>query len=120
MFCSRRGPSVGCDGTDSCRNGHKYLINFLYTGHLWLLGRLPGFRFVILDEVIAEIAQADQQQIIAEAMAAGHVQRESISSPDELALFAELRQVLGLANPPASRLPRSAAGSWHATRRESF
>ncbi len=71
------------------------LINFLHTGHLWLLGRLPGFRFVIPDEVIAEIAQADQQQIIAEAMAAGHVQRESISSLDELALFAELRQVLG-------------------------
>ena len=71
------------------------LINFLHTGHLWLLGRLPGFRFVIPDEVIAEIAQADQQQIIAEAMAAGHVQRESISSPDELALFAELRQILG-------------------------
>ena len=71
------------------------LINFLHTGHLWLLGRLPGFRFVIPDEVISEIAQADQQQIIAEAMAAGHVQRESISSPDELALFAELRQVRG-------------------------
>jgi len=60
-----------------------------------LLGRLPGFRFVVPDEVIAEIAQADLQQIIAEAMAAGHVQRESISSPDELALFAELRRVLG-------------------------
>ena len=71
------------------------LINFLHTGHLWLLGRLPGFRFVIPDEVISEIAQADQQQIIAEAMAAGHVQRESVSSPDELALFAELRRVLG-------------------------
>ena len=97
MFCSRRGPSVGCDGTDSCRNGHKYFDQFsLHRPSL--LGRLPGFRFVIADEVIAEFAQADQQQIIAEAMAAGHVQRESISSPDELAklaLFAELRQILG-------------------------
>ena len=71
------------------------LINFLHTNHLGLLGRLPGFRFVIPDEVIAEISQPGQQQFVTEALAAGHVQRDSISSPDELALFAELRQTLG-------------------------
>jgi predicted nucleic acid-binding protein len=71
------------------------LINLLHTGHLSLLGRLPGFRFVIPDEAIAEILHADQRQIMSEAIAAGHVQRESISSPEELGLFAELRQVLG-------------------------
>ena len=71
------------------------LINLVHTGHLSLLGRLQGFRFVVSDEVIAEIVQADQKQIIEEAISAGHVQRESISTPDELALFAELRQVLG-------------------------
>jgi predicted nucleic acid-binding protein len=71
------------------------LINLLHTGHLSLLGRLPGFRFVIPDEVIAEIVYTDQQQTVAEAIAAGFVQLESISSPEELALFAELRQVLG-------------------------
>jgi predicted nucleic acid-binding protein len=71
------------------------LINLLHTGHLELLGRLPGFRFVVTDEVIAEILHSDQQRVVDEAVGAGHVQRESISSTEELALFAELRQVLG-------------------------
>ena len=58
------------------------LINLIYTGHMALLGRLPGLRFVIPDEVIAEILQPDQQQVVDEAIAAGHVQRESISSTE--------------------------------------
>jgi predicted nucleic acid-binding protein len=72
------------------------LINLFHTGHLSLLGRLTGFQFVIPDEVISEIVLPDQQQVITEAITAGHIQRSSISNPDELALFAELRRVLGI------------------------
>jgi len=71
------------------------LINLIHTGHLALLGGLPGFRFVILDEVLAEILHPVQQRIVTEAITAGHIRRESISSTEELALYAELRQVLG-------------------------
>ena len=39
------------------------LINLVHTGHLSLLGRLPGFRFVVPDEVIAEVLPADQKRM---------------------------------------------------------
>jgi predicted nucleic acid-binding protein len=71
------------------------LINLFHTGHLSLLGGFSPLRFVVPDEVTAEITQADQQQAIGAAIAASHIQRESISSPEELTLFTELRQVLG-------------------------
>jgi predicted nucleic acid-binding protein len=60
------------------------LINFIHTGHLSLLGRLQTFRFVVPDEVISEIVQADQRLVIEGAIAAGHLQCESISTPEEL------------------------------------
>jgi predicted nucleic acid-binding protein len=95
MFCSRRGSSVGCGAWDSRCNRHEH---FDQPDLYWPYGVAwppPGLRFVIPDEVIAEILHPDQQQVVDEAIAAGHVQRESISGTEELALFAELRQVLG-------------------------
>lgn len=71
------------------------LINLFHTGHLSLLGGLSPLRFVVPDEVIAEITQADQQQVVGSAIAASYIQRDSISTPEELTLFTELRQVLG-------------------------
>jgi predicted nucleic acid-binding protein len=71
------------------------LINLTHTGHVCLLGKLPGFRFVVPDEVIAEISRPEQAVLIEEALRSGVIQRESIASPDELAVFADLTQVLG-------------------------
>ena len=71
------------------------IINLCYTGHILLLGRTTTFEFVVTDEVIAEITEPDQQRTLAEALTAGALRRESISSPEELTTFAELRQILG-------------------------
>lgn len=71
------------------------LINLCHTGHILLLGRTTGFQFVVPDEVIAEITEPDQQRKLDGALAAGALGRDSISSPEELATFAELTQILG-------------------------
>jgi len=71
------------------------IINLCHTGHLLLLGRTTTFEFVVTDEVIAEVTDPDQQRILAEALAAGGIRRDSISSPEELTTFAELMQILG-------------------------
>ncbi len=71
------------------------LINLAHTGHLCLLDKLPGFRFVVPDEVIEEIARPEQATLVQQALGSGFIQRESITSPDELAVFADLTQILG-------------------------
>lgn len=71
------------------------LINLSHAGHLLLLGRLSRFRFVVPDEVLAEVTQADQLGIVEAAIADGSLHRESIADPAELSLFAELTQILG-------------------------
>lgn len=72
------------------------LINLSHTGHMLLLGKTAGFQFVVPDEVIGEITEPDQLRTVEEAIAAGTLGRDSISSPDELATFAELTQILGV------------------------
>ena len=71
------------------------LINLSHTGHLALLGRAVGLRFVVPDEVVAEVTEPEQLRTLEAAIADGSLSRESSTSPDELAIFAELSQVLG-------------------------
>ena len=71
------------------------IINLCHTGHLLQLGRTTTFEFVVTDEVIAEVTELDQQRTLAEALAAGAVRRDSMSSTEELTTFAELTQILG-------------------------
>lgn len=71
------------------------LINLSHTGHLALLGRVVGLRFVVPDEVVAEVTEPDQLRALEAAIADGSLRRESIISVDELALFAEFSQILG-------------------------
>jgi hypothetical protein len=60
-----------------------------------LLGRLPGFKFVVTPDVLAEIVLPDQKQQVGNAVAAGILRVEGLSGPGMLALFAELRRVMG-------------------------
>jgi predicted nucleic acid-binding protein len=71
------------------------LINLSHTGHLALLGKVVGLRFVVPDEVVAEVTEPEQLRTLEAAIADGSLKLESIASPDELAIFAELSQVLG-------------------------
>jgi predicted nucleic acid-binding protein len=63
---------------------------------LALLGREVGLRFVVPDEVVAEVTEPEQLRTLESAIADGSLRREAITSPDELAVFAELSQILGL------------------------
>lgn len=59
-----------------------------------LLGRTTTFEFVVTDEVIAEVTEPDQQRTLAEALTAGALRRDSLSSTEEVTTFAELTQIL--------------------------
>lgn len=71
------------------------LINLTHTGHLALLGKTGGMRFVVPDEVVAEVTEPEQLRTLEAAFSDGSLKRESIVTPDELTIFAELSQVLG-------------------------
>lgn len=71
------------------------LINLSHTRHLTLLGKSEGLRFVVPDEVVAEVVDPGQRQLLGSAIAAGAVVRVSISDTEELKLFVELTQCLG-------------------------
>jgi hypothetical protein len=51
------------------------LINLSHTGHLPLLGCAAGLRFVVPDEVVAEIAEPYQMQALDAALADGLIIR---------------------------------------------
>lgn len=71
------------------------LINLSHTGHLAFLGSTVGLRFVIPDEVIAEVIEPEQIRALETALEMGCLLKESISTPRELAIFAEMTQTLG-------------------------
>ncbi|MCZ2157102.1 MAG: hypothetical protein LC114_24940 [Bryobacterales bacterium] len=71
------------------------VINLSHTGHVRLLGATGGFRFVIPDEVVAEITNPAQRDLLEAALIEGTLGRESLSSPDELEVYADLSQILG-------------------------
>ena len=71
------------------------LINLSHTGHTGLLGVTPGFRFLVSEEIVAEILNSNQKRIVEAAIAEGVLERTSIESPEELAIYAELTQILG-------------------------
>jgi predicted nucleic acid-binding protein len=71
------------------------LINLIHIDSLALLGRLAGFRFVVVEEVILEISEPDQARALAQALESGWISRESLENPEGLELFATLVRTLG-------------------------
>jgi predicted nucleic acid-binding protein len=71
------------------------VINLSHTGHLRLLGATDGFRFAVPDEVVAEITKPAHRLILEGALGDGTLGKESLSSPRELEIYADLSQVLG-------------------------
>ncbi|MGA2721590.1 MAG: hypothetical protein ABSG79_04170 [Bryobacteraceae bacterium] len=60
-----------------------------------MLGKLPGFTVVVTPDVLAEIVLPDQKQQVDGAVAGGILRIEELSSPETIALFAELRHLMG-------------------------
>lgn len=83
------------DPTSIVVSDSSILIKLCHTRHLDLLGNTRGFRFVVPDEVIAEWTNSEQLGLINAALLEGALARESISSPDELEIYADLSQILG-------------------------
>jgi predicted nucleic acid-binding protein len=72
------------------------LINLTHVGRLNLLGRLPGLTFVVTPDVLAEIVLPDQKHQVDVALAGGILRIEELSVPETIALFAELRHLMGV------------------------
>ena len=71
------------------------LINLFHIGQLRLLGALPPYRFRIPSEVLAEILEPDQKAAVRTCLNAGHAEEIVVDTMASLALFAELRDVMG-------------------------
>ena len=71
------------------------LINLLHVERLDFLIDLPGYEFIIPAAVVAEITDAAQAARLNEFIVEKGPHPESLTSIEELELFAELRQVLG-------------------------
>jgi predicted nucleic acid-binding protein len=71
------------------------LINLIHAGRILLLGELRGYRFVVPEEVVAEVTVEAQLAELQSAIGANAVSVCPLAGMDGLALFAELRVVMG-------------------------
>lgn len=71
------------------------LINLIHAGRVALLGDLPGYDFVAPEDVVAEIVDGGQREQLDGAIAAGRLRVETITEPDDLIKYAELRRSVG-------------------------
>lgn len=70
------------------------LINLIHAGRLELLGALAGYRFVVPEQVMAEITVPAQRSRLADALGRALVQLAALDV-ESLALYGELRAVMG-------------------------
>lgn len=71
------------------------LINFIHVGQLALLAALPGYEWVVPEDVVAEITDPIQRERLDQAIGAGQLRIETLTDPDDLVQYADLRRVLG-------------------------
>ncbi|MBI3269065.1 MAG: hypothetical protein HYZ53_08580 [Planctomycetes bacterium] len=71
------------------------LINFIHLGKLGLLCSLPGYRFIVPEQVFAEVNEASQRAALQAAIQAGVLRVERITRPDLLLDYSQLCQFLG-------------------------
>jgi predicted nucleic acid-binding protein len=86
------------------------LINLIHVEVLPLLGRLPGYEFVVVDEALAEITAGEQAGMLASALNEGALRRESLAGIEMLTLFAELTRIMGRGE--AASLALAATRGW--------
>jgi len=71
------------------------LINFIHIGQLSLLSALPAVRIGLPLEVLDELTDADQRRLIEEEIIGKNIDLIHIVDVDALALFGDLRDVMG-------------------------
>ncbi len=87
------------------------VISLAKAGRLGLLGTLPGWLFVVPDQVVEEVTYPDQAEALRQVIQAGGLRRESSTDPGEMALYAELRRRMGKGE--AACLAMAATRGWH-------
>ncbi|MFN7932141.1 MAG: hypothetical protein U0R19_02365 [Bryobacteraceae bacterium] len=70
-------------------------ISLMHAGHLGLLGNTPGYRFLISDEVLAEIQDPAQNALVDSAIRDGLIAQTAVQTAEELATYALLTSILG-------------------------
>ncbi len=71
------------------------LVNFLHIGQLALLGELRAYRFQFPTEVLQELTDPGQRAAVDNTIAAGQFDLLVIDALDALALFGDLRDLMG-------------------------
>jgi len=71
------------------------LINFLHIDQLALLGELSTYRVQLPTEVLQELTDPGQREAVDNAIAAGQLDLLVIDALDALALFGDLRDLMG-------------------------
>jgi len=71
------------------------LINLIHVRCLALLGGLPGYEFVVPDEVVREVTDTDQCGALQAAITSSVLRLITIDDLPTLELFAELRAIMG-------------------------
>lgn len=71
------------------------VINFVHVGRLALLAALPGYEWVVPEDVVAEITDSAQREQLNIAIASGQLRVETVTELEDLVQYAELRRTLG-------------------------
>jgi predicted nucleic acid-binding protein len=71
------------------------LITLIQSRQLHILSKLPGYKFVVVPEVVAEITFSDQAVALKKAINAGILEVVTLTSTEEASNFTQLRQRLG-------------------------
>lgn len=71
------------------------LINLIHVGRLDMLGQLPGYKFVVPEQVVLEVTDPAQAKALQAALDAGVVFQETMTDPAELTLNAQHQKIMG-------------------------
>jgi predicted nucleic acid-binding protein len=71
------------------------VINLIHVGQLALLSALPGYEFIVPEDVVSEITDPTQRAALEVAINAGSLRQETITVAAELTRYAQLRQIVG-------------------------
>jgi predicted nucleic acid-binding protein len=86
---------VSDEGTRSVALDANVVINLIHAGRLRILASLPGYDFVIPEEVVAEIMVPGQRDELSGAVRDRVLQKEAIVDLSAIELYSELRVKMG-------------------------
>lgn len=71
------------------------IINLIHVDQLDLLVRLPGYQFVVPDQVVEEVTDPSQSCVLEKAIQRGVLTKEAVTDVEGLTLYAEFTRIMG-------------------------